>query len=396
MATKREPQKFNFTKPKLSALEPPANGREYVYDARTPGLTICITEKGTKTFYFYRRIDGRPVRLKIGRFPEISIEKARTNATKFAGQIADGKNPQQERKAARKDMTFGELFDHFMENHSKIHKKTWQEDQRQFDRYLKPFASRKLSAITSDDFAALHRRMGEKNGPYAANRMLALVSSMYSNGPESIRSHLNPAKGIKRFKEKSRERFLQPDELPRFFEALNAEANESLRDFLWLAILTGVRRSDVLAMRWDHLHLNLAEWWIPETKNDDPVKVHLVPEAVAILDRRECESDGSEWVFPGRGRTGHLVEPKLAWDRVRARAGLSDVRLHDLRRTLGSYQAATGSSLPIIGKSLGHRSQATTAIYARLNLDPVRESVDRATEAILRAGNVRIEREDNE
>lgn len=394
MASNRESKKLNFTKPKLTGLNPPAKGREYVYDARTPGLALCITEKGTKTFYFYRRIDGRPVRVKIGRFPEISIEKARTNATKFAGEIADGKNPQQERKAARKDMTFGELFDYFIEKHAKVHKKTWKEDQRQYDRYLKPLASRKLSMIGSDDVAALHRRIGEKNGPYAANRLLALISAMYSKGPTSVRSRPNPTKGVTRFKEKSRERFLQPDELPRFFDALNAETNESLRDFFWLAILTGVRRSGVLSMRWDELHLNRAEWLIPETKNDDSLKVHLAAEAVAILQRREGERNGSEWVFPGRGRTGHIVEPKLAWDRIRERAGLPDVRIHDLRRTLGSYQAATGASLPIIGKSLGQRSQAATAVYARMNLDPVRESVNRATEAILRAGNVKTERID--
>jgi integrase len=93
-------------------------------------------------------------------------------------------------------------------------------------------------------------------------------------------------------------------------------------------------------------------------------------------------------VFPGRGKTGHLVEPKTAWARILKRAGLQNLRLHDLRRTLGSWQAATGASLPIIGKSLGHKSLAATQVYARLNLDPVRAAVNTATDAMLLAGGV--------
>ena len=95
-----------------------------------------------------------------------------------------------------------------------------------------------------------------------------------------------------------------------------------------------------------------------------------------------------EWVFPSYGKTGHLVEPKKAWNRLLDRAEISDLRIHDLRRTLGSWQAATGASLPVIGKSLGHKNQATTAIYARLDLDPVRQAVNTATAAMLAAGGL--------
>ena len=106
-----------------------------------------------------------------------------------------------------------------------------------------------------------------------------------------------------------------------------------------------------------------------------------------ITARKEA-ANGSPWVFPHKTKCGHITEPKNAWARICKSAKLSDLRIHDLRRTLGSWQAAGGSSLHVIGKSLGHRNQATTAIYARLNLDPVRESVNRATAAILAAGHV--------
>src|ERR1019366_3847398 len=151
-------------------------------------------------------------------------------------------------------------------------------------------------------------------------------------------------------------------------------------------LLCGALRGNVQAMRWDELHLDRHIWRISESKNGESLDVYLPLEAQKILLTRKAGANGCEWVFPGRGKTGHLIEPKTAWKRILKRAGLTDVRLHDLRRTLGSWQAATGASLPVIGKSLGHKSLAATQIYARLDLGPVRLAVDRATTAMLAAG----------
>ena len=142
-------------------------------------------------------------------------------------------------------------------------------------------------------------------------------------------------------------------------------------------------------MRWEELNLARATWIIPaeKSKSGEAVHVALTPPVLRILKERKLNSI-SEWIFPGTGRSGHLVEPKSAWKRILKRAGLTDLRLHDLRRTLGSWQAATGASLPIIGKSLGHKSLQATQIYARLNLDPVRDAVNTATNAMLAAAGV--------
>jgi integrase len=174
---------------------------------------------------------------------------------------------------------------------------------------------------------------------------------------------------------------LQPEELPRFFAALAAEPNETARDFFMLSLLTGARKSNTLAMRWEEISFAAETWRIAETKNGEPQTVHLPRQAVEILTARKLASDGP-WVFPGGGASGHLADPKKAWMRILAEAGIADLQIHDLRRTLGSWQAATGANSYIIGKSLGHRSQQSTAIYARLNLDPVRESVNKATDAM--------------
>jgi integrase len=160
-----------------------------------------------------------------------------------------------------------------------------------------------------------------------------------------------------------------------------------MRDYIFLALLTGARRRNVQSMRWDEIDWNQATWIIPaeKAKSKKPNRVMLSPIALTVLENRKLAST-SEWIFPGRGTSGHLEEPKKAWRRILKAASITDLRLHDLRRTLGSWQAATGASLPIIGKSLGHTSLEATQIYARLDLDPVRASVNKATDAMLQAG----------
>ena len=198
---------------------------------------------------------------------------------------------------------------------------------------------------------------------------------------------INPATGIEKFSEKKRERFLQPDELPTFFKAVEAEANETIRDFVLISLYVGARRSNTQAMRWDELDLDNGVWTIPDTKSGKSVMVPLCSPALEILKRRSATPRRhGEFVFPGKS-TGHLQEPKAAWKKILERAGIEDLRIHDLRRPFGSFQAIGGSSLPIIGKSLGHSSTAATSIYARLNLYAVRSSIDAAVNAIVAAGS---------
>jgi integrase len=145
-------------------------------------------------------------------------------------------------------------------------------------------------------------------------------------------------------------------------------------------------------MQWKDVNLKRGEWHIKETKNGIPQTVTLSPEVQAILSNKIRNTKPSEpmtFVFPGSGKSGHLIEPKKGWKRILERAGIEDLRIHDLRRTLGSWQAKTGASLVTIGKSLNHKNQNTTAIYARLDLDPVRESVNTAISAMMEAGGLK-------
>ena len=238
----------------------------------------------------------------------------------------------------------------------------------------------------------LHGFIATNHGIYASNRLLSLLQVIFNKAVEwGIIKDLNknPTTGIKKFKEKSRDRFLEVDELPRFFEALAKEENSTIRDYVFLSLMTGARKGNVLSMRWDELNINEGsrKWRIPETKNGEALTIPLNEEAVKMLEVRKAsqENEGikSKWVFPSAtSKSGHLEEPKKGWARILERAGIKDLRIHDLRRTLGSWQAMTGTTTAIIGKTLGHKSKNTTAIYERMNLDPVREGIDKACDAM--------------
>jgi len=354
------PTKTTFTVAALQTIKTPAKGKlTWIYDDKTPGLALLTTPNRAQTFYLYRKIDGRPERIRLGGFPDIAIDQARKLAQRHNGQIADGINPQEQKRIARAAMTFGELFTWYIENHSKPHKRTWLEDQQKYELHLKaPLGARQYTTVTRADIAKLHIKIGETS-PGAANRNLALISSVFEKARTIGFDGINPAKGIQRFPEHQRTRFVQSDEFPRLFPAIKAEG-EFWEDFFLTCLWTGARKGNVQSMSEDELNLDAAIWTIPagKFKNKDAVIISLSPQAVVILRRRlknlPPSADGApRYVFPGE-RGGHLKSPRQAWERICKAANVSDLRIHDLRRTLGSWQAADGASLQIIGKSLGH------------------------------------------
>jgi len=407
-------RKFNFVKKAIDVLPTPkGEQRAYYYDSRTRGLALAVSPAGRKTFVLYRKVNGKPERINIGVYPDLTIEQARGEAERLNGAIALGDNPAQQRRTIRAEDTLGTLWDRYYEEYAQ-HKRTGEKIKGMFTLYLNCWALRKLSTITHSDVVRLHAHIGQTRGKIVANRGIELLSSMFTQARERWNwSGENPAADVEAFPETKRKRFLQPDELPYFFKALAEEQNEIIRDYILFSLVTGARRGNVQAARWDEINFERGVWVIPRTKNDESVTVPLTNVAVDILERRKAEAD-SPWVFPGDGITGHLTEPKAGWARILARAqrierdewlkanrgktekdfaqfkppSFQDLRMHDLRRTFGAYQACAGTSLPIIGESLGHKSLAATAVYARLNLDPVRQSVTRAVDTMLLAGGV--------
>lgn len=450
---------INFTVKEIEAIEPPPRGQDRLEfkDSKVPGLYLRVTPTGVKSFSFVGRAKGaaRPERETIGRYPAVKPDEARTRATQLAGSLAAGESVTAVRQAKKGEMTVAELWDLYAE-YAKTHSKKLKNYEIVWGTYVEPaWGSKRLSDIKAIEVERWHLKLPEEimkiraqreaavrarrearrrevaerqairrhgpdpkprpplhavgetdkknriSGHRTANSAVELLRAMYNFAIDKKRRYFvgeNPASGHDMYESEERERFLQPDELRPFFTALADEPNETFRDFFSIALLTGVRRATVLAMKWSDISLTRAEWQTSRAlqKNKKAQTVTLAPEAVLILEQRWAKKGDSQYVFPSdqteaakKGKDDHIRSPHKPWRRILDRAGLKDLHIHDLRRTLGSWQARTGSSLVLIGKSLNHQDPQSTAIYARLDLDPVRESVDRAASAMFQAAGLK-------
>lgn len=401
-----------LTKRLIDVTPYPAAGQVFVRDDELAGFALRATA-GSKSFILEKRIRGRVRRYTIGPYGPLTVDQAREEAQKLIGDIARGHDPTGIRQAAREEFTFGQLSALYLERQGP-RKRSILNDQSMLDAHLAPWRLRKLSSITRADLVKLHLKVGEKiprqqakkdaasvlirtsssqapryrkriiqGGPYVANRVVALVRRMFNLAQTwEVFAGDNPAAGIEFFKEEKRDRFVHPDELQSLHAAIEQEPNRYASAAFLVLLLTGARRGEVLTMQWADLDLKQAIWRIPETKAGRPHTLPLARPVMKLL-RLLPRQSGSPFVFPGRKPGAPLVNVSKAWRRIRTVAKLEDVRIHDLRRTLGSWLVASGESLTLIGKALNHSQVSTTAIYARLQLDPVRQALEANAQRML-------------
>jgi integrase len=422
-------ERFKFSKTSLIALSLPEQGkRRTVYDTEVQRLALRITSAGSKTFYIVKRTGTNITWIKLDTFPDMTVEQARKQAETIMGEFAGGTNRATVKRALRKEPTFDEVFKDFLISKRKrsgkpLADKTKKDYLDLLRLHLSSLSKTKMSEVTRASIKALHTTITRKSTAQA-DKAIAVIGAVFTFAIDrEIFVGVNPASRIQKNEAISRDRFVTAEELP---HVLGAIMESTQRDFFLLALLTGARRSNIQSMAWRDLDLKSKVWRIPTTKNGDPQVVPLGLEAVTVLSARKelseqaKRADRSVYVFPGTGESGHLVEPKTAWAKILKCAGLlrlkamlkvkatddllalaaknkikpeeyeiRDLRPHDLRRTLGSWQAINNSSLAIIGKSLGHKTHQATAIYARLSMDPVRQSVGAATASMLNAAGVK-------
>ena len=316
--------------------------------------------------------------MTLGRYgDEVTLDQARKRAKRHLGEIVDGKDPLELREAADGRKTFDELREVYLKRHA-AHKKTGQEDRRRLDQHIpRSWRNRPIQTIRRVQVSALHHKIGLQ-APYEANRLLALLSVMFNLAPEFgvvDEGWPNPAKGIKRFKEKQRKRWLKPEELPALARAIDAEPNIYIRAALWLYLLTGLRKSELLELRWDDVDLERGEILLRDTKGGEEQTVPLSGAAIAIV-QSIPKQEGHPYLLPGQRQGQHLVNITKSWIRIRKAAGCNDVRLHDLRRTTGSWLSQAGVDLNLVKEALRHKNINTTLIYARLGRDAARSAFE--------------------
>lgn len=390
---KRVPNRRKLTKRVIDAARyksPTSHprGAFYIWDTEIAGFGLRVYPSGRKVFLLTYRIKGKQRFYQLGRYGELTVYQARTEALDTLRQARQGTDPAADQMAYRRSPTMADLAERFIEEHSKINKKPVcvTADQRRLRKHILPrLGHRRVIDISRTDVAELHTSMAATPG--AANTTRDLLSKAFSLAevwgwrPEGS----NPTRHVKGYKMPKRERYLSPAELARLSEILvEGERTESISQepvsAIRLLILTGCRLMEILALKWEYVDFEGHCLRLPDSKTG-PKVVPLNSAALQVLagiDRRE----GSTWVIPGQKPGSHLQSLKSQWRRIRREAGLEDVRIHDLRHTYASFGVNLGLPLPMIGKVLGHSNTAMTERYAHLADDPVREANERIGEHI--------------
>jgi integrase len=408
-----------ITKRTVDALQ--SNGREFTaWDDTVSGFGVRVRPTGAKSYVVvYRAGAGRgaPVRrYTIAAVGKITPERARARAKVILGSVAHGHDPADRKTTERSMPTVAELADRFMTEHVEAKRKAGTAEFYRdiLDRIVKPaVGTTKADKLTRlQEVGRLHSSLAAT--PFQANRMLAVVGSMYAFAGRAgiVPEGTNPARQIDKFKESRRERFLTGEELERLGSAIreaettgipwtvdesrpNAKHVPKAKRFtriapsaaaaLRLLLFTGCRLREILHLRWEHVDFERGCLFLPDSKSGRKTVILNAP-ALSVLNG--LERVGS-YVVPGDDREQPRHDLKRPWDAVTQRAGLISVRLHDLRHTYASFGAGGGLGLPVIGRLLGHSQASTTARYAHLDNDPLR----RASEVI--AGRIAAALEGN-
>jgi integrase len=384
-------------------LPAPDRGSWIFYDAADPkkrvaGFGLRITSAGARAFVLNYRTTGKTERrLTIGAYPTWTLARAREKAKELSQAIDTGRDPLAEKIAEREAPTMRHLArrsvaDHFSKKRPSTRYDVYGDrlDEHgypaggQMAKWIIPtLGNLKVAAVRPADIEALHTKVTKAGSPVRANRCVSTVSKMMSLAIRwGYRSNdQNPCKhAIERNAEIKRDRYLEPPELIRLFEALAALPSQSAANAIRLLLLTGGRRGETLRARWNQFDLKKGTWTKPST-NTKQEKLHHIPlsaPAVQLLSDMKAKAKGP-YLFPGRGGKDHMVEIKTSWDHIRETVKFDEpTRMHDLRHTLASFLVSGGATLPMIGALLGHTSPSTTARYAHLFIDPLRAATESA------------------
>jgi integrase len=353
-----------------SKYEGMQGGAHVLWDKDFPGFGLRVFPSGKKSFVlFYRNKESRKKHLfTLGRFGVMTLDQGRKAAIEKLSEINQGLDPAEIKRRTFKGETFAELCQLYIERHAKVQKRTWKEDQRRIAKNLLPvWGQAKIKFFDATMVRELHRELGLR-APYEANRCLALISAIFSF---AIREEMfpkgweNPAKRIKKFPESARSRWLSQDEVPKILISINQEQNVYIRAAFLTYLLTGLRKSEVLGAKYEDIDFNQGRLRLPHTKSKQVQYLDLPTKALAIIKELPREF-GNPYIFPGNRSERPLVNVAIPWRRICKRAGVENCRIHDLRRTVGSWLAQSGVPILVIKNLLRQKDIKTTTIYAHL------------------------------
>lgn len=379
-----------LTKRFVDQIEPGETEATY-WDEELHGFGLRVWPSGRKVYIATTRIKGRLRKVTLGQHGPITPEKARIKAHQIISEAKAGNDPVRKLDQARSSPTMKELGERFLKEHVAVRCKasTQGEYRRSVELFINPkLGTRKACDIERKDIAEFHHNL--RDIPYQANRTLGVLSKMFNLAEVwGLRpDHSNPCLHVKKYPEQKRERFLSPEEyvaLGKTLDAIDTDSSESKSAItaIRLLMLTGCRLGEIITLKWDYVDLKARELRLPDSKTGAKV-VHFGETAVDVLKSIE-RVEGNPWVVTGRKDGARLTDLQHPWRRIRTRAGLPELRIHDLRHSYASGALALGEGLPMIGKLLGHTQVQTTARYAHLASDPIKAAAGKVSDTIGKA-----------
>ncbi len=375
-------------------------------DRRATGFGVRSYPGGGRSFFIDYRFEGRQRRFTIGPFPRWSADAARERAKELRKEIDRGHDPAGAKRERREAPTVQDLIDRYIAEHlptKSPDKMRVNDEKRMLDIIGEQLGKHaKVADVHDGDIRAMHRRITESRGPVRANRLLSVCSKAFSltlssregeDRPWRNAVQGNPCRGVARNREEGRERFFGKDELEKIADAL-AQYPGVAADCVRLIMLTGCRPGEAMKAKWSEFDKTPGSWEKPSahTKQRKVHKVPLAPPAIELVERLRERRKTNGWVFPGDKPGEHLAAIHHVWAFVRKQAELEKdeqgrgARPYDLRHTFASVAVGGGLNLPIIGRLLGHTQARTTARYAHVADDPLREAANKVGAVIDGAG----------
>jgi len=380
-----------LTKRIVDATKPPPDSEIFRWDSELRGFGLRVKPTGVKSYIIqYRTPVGTSRRMTIGQHGVLTSEEARKEAKVQLGRVAKGDDPAADKAAARNGISFSAFAERYLSDHAATKKKpsSVRMDQINLKKHILPvLGSKRLDLVSRADVVRLHHSM--RATPGAANRCLALLSKMmnlaerWGERPDGY----NPCRHVEKYRENKRNRFLSAEELAQLGAACqrceeNGTIGQSFLALVRLLIFTGARLSEIQKAQWEWVDIKSGVLRLPDSKTG--AKIIILPAPALDVLARLTRVNGNPYIITGEDNR-YMINVWKPWAILCERAGLKDVRLHDLRHSFASIGAAGGMSLNIIGGLLGHKQTQTTSRYAHLADDPLRAAADRISSTIAAA-----------
>ncbi|TAL65060.1 MAG: DUF4102 domain-containing protein [Legionella sp.] len=377
------------------AVKDGQSAQKKYYDDNLKGFGVRVTSGGTKAFFVEKLINKKLSRITVGRYPEITPELARKKATELLGQIAMGKDPVAEKRAESiRSITLNEVFNEYLKTRKTLKPKTISNYSQIINKAFPTWKNKPILSITKDRIAKHHEKLGTEHGEAYANLAMRVLralfnfaSGQYEDAQGKSLIMENPVRRLSQtrawYRVERRQTYIKPHELKDWYSGLKGIENETLRDYLLLVLLTGLRREEAATLKWEHVDLGAKTFTVVKTKNNEP---HTLPLSEFLYDLlvRRYQNRLNDYVFPGTGAAGHIIEPRKQMANVTKASGVH-FTVHDLRRTFITIAESLDISAYSLKRLMNHKmTNDVTAGYIIADVERLRKPMELITEYFLK------------